>query len=266
LLMQATGTYHHTLMVANLSEQAAEQIGANALLARVGALYHDVGKIARPYMFVENQIGKDNIHDRLDPLTSTEIITSHIKDGLDLARRYRLPSRVRAFIPEHHGTLRTSFLYHKAVERAGGDASKVDESAFRYPGPKPQSKETALLMLADGCEAAVRAKQPQTQEELAEIISQIMADRLADGQLDECPLTLHDLGTIRASFIHTLQGMFHPRIEYPELKRAPTTPALLPPEQASPQQPANNGQGTSEEQPPLPQTNDHPSSERATSQ
>lgn len=215
LLTQTTGTYHHTLMVANLAEQAAECIGANALLARVGALYHDVGKTARPYMFVENQIGRDNIHERLDPTTSMQVIMSHIKDGLELAHRHRLPSRICAFIPEHHGTLRAGFLYHKAIELAGGDASKVDESAFRYPGPKPQSKETALVMLADGCEAAVRARQPHNKQELAEIIRQIIADRLADGQLSESPLTLRDLECIHASFINTLQGIFHPRLQYP---------------------------------------------------
>ncbi|MBN1889310.1 MAG: HDIG domain-containing protein [Thermoflexales bacterium] len=220
LLMQATGTYHHTLMVANLAEQAAENIGANALRTRVGALYHDVGKMARSYMFVENQIGMDNVHERLDPRTSADLIMSHVKDGMDLARRYRLPSCIRAFIPEHHGTMRVSFLYQKALEQVGGDASQVDEHAFRYPGPKPQSKETALLMLADGCEAAARAARPQTPEELEQIIRKIINARVADGQLDECPLTLHDLDTIRTSFTHTLQGVFHPRIPYPE-KQAP---------------------------------------------
>ncbi len=246
LLSQSTGTYHHTLMVANLAEQAAERIGANAMLTRVGALYHDVGKTVRPYVFVENQIGQDNVHERLDPLTSSGLIKSHIKDGLELARRYRLPARIRAFIPEHHGTLRASFLYYKALEQAGGDAAMVNERDFRYPGPKPQSRETALVMLADGCEAAVRAKRPQNKEELAEIIHKIMADRIADGQLDECSLTLRDLSIIRDSFIHTLQGVFHPRIEYPEPKKQVAAEAQLPGGQpsanllASPQNQAGN--------------------------
>jgi putative nucleotidyltransferase with HDIG domain len=220
LLMKAPGTYHHTLMVANLAEQAAGHIGADSLLVRVGAFYHDVGKTARPYMFAENQIEGSNVHEKLDVRTSAEIITRHVQDGLELAKRYRLPSRIRAFIPEHHGTMRASFLYQKALQQAGGDASKVDEQAFRYPGPKPQSKETALLMLADGCEAAVRAARPSSVEEISEIIRKVITDRVACSQLDECPLTLHDLDLIRESFTLTLQGMFHPRIQYPELQES----------------------------------------------
>ncbi|HET7378248.1 MAG TPA: HDIG domain-containing protein, partial [Anaerolineae bacterium] len=214
LLHKSPGTYHHTLMVANLAEQAAERIGANALLTRVGAFYHDIGKTARPYMFVENQVEGSNVHDQLDPRTSAEIIVNHVKDGMELARRYRLPSRVRAFIPEHHGTMRVSFLYQKAIESAAD--GKVDEAAFRYPGPKPQSKETALLMLADGCEAAVRAGRPTTPEEMNEVIRKVIADRIAWGQLDECPLTMADLDKVRQSFAATLQGMFHPRLQYPD--------------------------------------------------
>ncbi|HJW84936.1 MAG TPA: HDIG domain-containing protein, partial [Anaerolineae bacterium] len=218
LMRKSPGTYHHTLMVANLAEQAAVRIGANALLTRVGAFYHDVGKVARPYMFVENQIGGSNVHDQLDPQTSAEIIVSHIRDGLELARKYRLPPRVRAFVPEHHGTMRAGFLYQKALERAGGDASKLDESSFRYPGPKPQSKETALLMLADGVEAAVRATQPGSPEQVAEIVKKVIDDRVAQGQLEECPLTLNDLRLARESFVAMLQGVFHPRLQYPEPK------------------------------------------------
>ena len=223
LLRKAPGTYHHTLMVANLAEQAAERIGADALLVRVGAFYHDVGKTARPYMFVENQVEGSNVHEKLDVRTSAEIITRHVQDGLDLARRYRLPARVRAFIPEHHGTLRAGFLYQKALQQAGGDPSKVDERAFRYPGPKPQTKETALLMLADGCEATVRATHPTSVEELGEIVRKQINERIACSQLDECPLTMSDLNLIRESFTMTLQGMFHPRIQYPDM--ADTQPA-----------------------------------------
>jgi len=224
LLMKTPGTYHHTLMVANLAEQAAGRIGADPLLVRVGAFYHDVGKTARPYMFVENQVEGSNVHEKLDPRTSAEIIVRHVTDGLELARRYRLPSRIRAFIPEHHGTMRTGFLYHKAVQQASGDESKVDDRPFRYPGPKPQSKETALLMLADGCEAAVRAKGPSSVEELSEIVRKVVADRVACDQLSDCPLTLRDLDLIRESFTRTLQGVFHPRIQYPETSetRTPT--------------------------------------------
>jgi putative nucleotidyltransferase with HDIG domain len=236
LLRHSPGTYHHTLMVANLAEQAAERIGANPLLTRVGAFYHDIGKTARPYMFVENQVEGANVHDQLNPRTSAEIIVSHVNDGVELAKRYRLPSRVRAFIPEHHGTMRVSFLYQKAVEESPTGAAGVDEKAFRYPGPKPQSKETALLMLADGCEATVRATRPATPEELNEIIRKVIADRVAWGQLDECPLTLSDLDTIRQSFAATMQGMFHPRLRYPGQEPKPEAlPAEHAPRLAAPQ-------------------------------
>jgi cyclic-di-AMP phosphodiesterase PgpH len=215
LLHKSPGTYHHTLMVANLAEQAAERIGANSLLTRVGAYYHDIGKMLRPYMFVENQVEGANVHDQFNPRTSAEIITSHVSEGVRLARKYRLPSRVRAFIPEHHGTMRVSFLYQKAIEQSPAGAAGVDETAFRYPGPKPQSKETALLMLADGCEAAVRANRPGSPDQLNELVRKVIADRVAWGQLDECPLTLADLDAVRESFATTLQGMYHPRLKYP---------------------------------------------------
>jgi hypothetical protein len=224
LMRKAPGTYHHTLMVANLAEQAAVRMGANALLTRVGAFYHDVGKMARPYMFVENQVNGSNVHDQLDPQTSAEIIINHVSDGLEMARRHRLPSRVRAFIPEHHGTMRAGFLYRKALEHAG-DAGKIDESSFRYPGPKPRSKETALLMLADGSEAAVRAARPDSPEQVADIVKKVIDDRLAQGQLDECPLTLDDLRLARESFVTTLQGVFHPRLQYPEMVKKEDEPA-----------------------------------------
>jgi len=219
LLREAPGTYHHSLMVANLAETAAERIGADALLTRVGAYYHDVGKIARPYFFVENQAEGMNPHDRLDPNTSAEVIIGHVDDGLELARRYRLPRRIRAFIPEHHGTNRASFLYSKAVQLAGDDAL-VDESKFRYSGATPQSKETALVMLADGCEAAVRAAHPTTAEEVAEIVNRVIDRRVDDGQLSECGLTLRDVEIIRETFSSALKGTFHPRIKYPPSGKA----------------------------------------------
>ena len=221
LLREAPGTYHHSLMVANLAEQAAEKIGADPLLTRVGAYYHDIGKVARPYFFIENQVGGVNPHERLDPFTSAEIIISHVPDGLELARRYRLPARVRAFIPEHHGTRRASFQYERAVELAGGDAAQVDESLFHHRGPKPQSKETVLVMLADGCEAASRARHPDTVEELAQVVAQIFEQALKSGQLDECPITVKELNIARESFIATLKGVFHPRIRYPEPEAMP---------------------------------------------
>ncbi len=253
LLHKAPGTYHHTLMVANLAEQAAERIGANSMLTRVGAYYHDVGKTVRPYMFVENQVEGANVHDQFEPRTSAEIIVSHVTEGLELAKKYRLPSRVRAFIPEHHGTMRVSFLYQKAVAQAAG-SNNVDESSFRYPGPKPRTKETALLMLADGCEAAVRANRPESSDQLNEIVRQVIADRIMWGQLDECPLTLGELEKVRASFVATLQGVYHPRLRYPgqEVKTEPLsrTARQAQPEIVSDEQSPN---GT---QPGLPETPD----------
>jgi cyclic-di-AMP phosphodiesterase PgpH len=216
VLTKTPGTYHHTRMVANLAEQAAERIGADALLTRVGALYHDIGKTSQPYAFIENQKEGANIHDTLDARTSAEIILQHVEDGLALARQYRLPRRVQAFISEHHGTMRVSFLFERAIRQAGGDASRVDERAFHYRGPKPQSKETALVMLADGCEAASRAARPASSEKIREIVNKVIADRIAWGQLDECLLTLRDLERIRESFAQTLQGASHPRLQYPD--------------------------------------------------
>ena len=217
MLREAPATYHHSLMVANLAEQAAEGIGANALLVRVGAYYHDIGKLARPYFFAENQADGLNPHDRLDPETSAEVIVGHVSDGLKLARRHRLPARIRAFIPEHHGGSRVSFLYQKAVELAGDD-TLVEEERFRYPGRRPQSKETALVMLADGCEAAVRAARPGSGKEVTEIVNCIIDQRIEDGQLDESGLTLHDVEVIRREYASALKGTFHPRIKYPSAK------------------------------------------------
>ncbi len=216
ILRNAPGTYQHSLQVANLAEQAAERIGANAMLIRVGALYHDCGKAVKPQYFVENQLDGLNIHDQLDPTLSAEIIVGHIHDGIKLARRHRLPSRVLAFIPEHHGTLKTMYQYKRALKVAGDDPSQVDESKFVYPGPRPQSKETALLMLADGCEAKARSDRPQTEEDIHRIVKAVMDDRVAKGQLDDTGLTLRDLQLIRESFVTTLKGLFHPRLQYPE--------------------------------------------------
>ena len=215
LLREAPGTYHHSLMVANLAEQAAERIGADALLTRVGAYYHDIGKIAQPYFFIENQVEEANPHSRLDPHASATVIIDHVRDGTTIARRYRLPYRVRAFIPEHHGTSWVSFFYKRAVEQAG-DAELVNEEEFHYPGLVPQSKETALVMLADACEAAVRAKRPKSAEEIAEIVNRVIDQRVDDGQLSECDLTLRELSTIRETLVSSLRGVFHPRIDYPK--------------------------------------------------
>lgn len=215
LMVRAPGTYHHTLMVANLAEQAAMRIGADPLLARVGALYHDIGKMTRPYLFVENQVNGDNPHEQMDPYASAQAILRHVDDGLALARRYRLPRRVRSFIQEHHGTMCVTIPYHRAVQEAG-NPEKVDRAAFCYRGPRPQSKETAIVMLADGCEAAVRAARPKDPQELAQILERVFQERIQSGQLDEAPLTMQDLQGIREAFLQVFQGMFHPRLIYPE--------------------------------------------------
>jgi len=224
ILRAAPGTYQHSLQVANLAEQAAERIGANAMLTRIGALYHDAGKALHPQFFVENQLDGTNIHESLEPEESARIIIGHIRDGLEMARKHRLPSQVRAFIPEHHGTLRTMYQYKRAVAQAGGDASKVNTALYIYPGPRPQSKETALLMLADGSEARVRSERPKTEAELDQIIKSVIEDRVANGQLDDVDLTLRDLQLIRESFVNTLKGVFHARIEYPKDDK-PSLPA-----------------------------------------
>ena len=209
---KAPGTFHHSMLVGTLAEQAANRIGADALLVRAGAYYHDIGKMQRPEYFVENNIdGGESPHDSLAPEASAGIIHGHVLDGMDMARRRRLPAIVGDFIPQHHGTRLVQFFYHKALER--GDA---DAEAFRYPGPRPQAKEQAVVMLADSCEALVRATQPETHEEIDELVNGVFAERLAEGQMDECDITMHELQVVAASFRSTLRAVYHPRIEYPE--------------------------------------------------
>jgi len=214
LQLKAPGTYHHSLLISNMAEQAAQRVGADALLVRVGAYYHDVGKILRPYFFVENQVEGANVHDRLDPETSAQIIISHVTDGLELAEKYGLPAVLRDFIAQHHGTTLVSYFYRQACEERGEDA--VDEEAFRYPGPRPQTPETAILMLADGVEATARANRPTTNEEIDKLVRSVINRRLTEGQLDACDLTLRDLDQIRKAFVRILKGIYHPRIKYPE--------------------------------------------------
>lgn len=228
LLREAPGTYQHSLQVANLVEQAADAVGANAALVRVAALYHDIGKTLNPAFFVENQADNVNPHDMLnDPYRSAAIIISHVTDGEKLARQYRLPQRVRDFILEHHGTTLVRYFYSQAVQQAGDDES-VDIEQFKYPGPRPQTRETALLMLADSCESTVRAVKPTNKGEIAEIVGRIFDSRARDGQLDNAHLTLDDLATIREIFIEMLQAVFHPRINYPTGDSVPTTPSGAP--------------------------------------
>ncbi len=217
LLREAPGTYQHSLQVANLAEQAASAIGADASLTHVAALYHDIGKMVEPLFFTENQQGIGNPHDILnDPYRSAAIIIGHVKHGDDLAKQHRLPQRIRDFIREHHGTTTVYVFYQQALGMVDGDASAVDMSDFTYPGPRPQSKETAILMLADSCEATVRAKKPQTRQEISDVVNEIFEEKRKNGQLDDSGLTLNDLRIIREMFVEILQGMFHPRINYRE--------------------------------------------------
>lgn len=217
ILRNSPGTYQHSLQLANLVEQAAEQIEADPLLSRVGALYHDAGKALNPFLFIENQVsGSPNPHNDLTPEESSAIIRHHVTDGLELARKYRLPPRIQDFIKEHHGTMITRYQYHKAVEEAGDDESKVDMDLFRYPGPRPRSRETALLMLADGCEARMRAERPKDEEELRNLIRDVVDRRFDMEQLNDTELTFKDLELIVDSFTASLKGVYHPRIEYPK--------------------------------------------------
>ncbi len=215
LQMEAPGTYHHSILVANLAEAAAEAIGADSLLVRVGAYYHDIGKVRRPVFFVENQIGVENPHEKMAPSLSALTVLAHVRDGVEYAREQHLPDAVVRFIPEHHGTNLITYFYHQAMER--GDA--VDEDVFRYEGPKPQSRESAVLMLADGVEGAVRAMQRPTPDRIEQVVRRIIREKLEDGQLDECELTFRDLDVIAQTFTRLLASMFHPRVEYPDLER-----------------------------------------------
>lgn len=226
---EAPATFQHSVLVANLAEKGAYVIGADPVLARVGCYYHDIGKLMRPGFFVENQFGEANPHDALDPADSARIIIDHVTSGLALARQYNLPARVAAFIPEHHGTRLATYFYRIAVEAE----PTVSPESFRYPGPKPQSRETAIAMLADSCEAIVRASAVHLPERISELVDEAFAERLGEGQLDESELTLRNLRELARSFKETLRAVYHPRVEYPaptqaELRmRRRTIPRLL---------------------------------------
>jgi len=215
LLMEAPGTYHHSLMVGNLAEVAAEAIGGNALLARVGAYYHDIGKLKRPNFFMENQLS-DNPHDRMAPSLSTLVITSHANDGVEIAEKYKIPLAIRNIIKQHHGTTMVAYFYHKAKKSDKGDTVKQED--FRYEGPKPATKEAAIVMLADSVEAAVRSMADKTEGKIEGLVRKIIRDKLDDGQLDECDLTLKNLDDIAKAFMKVFSGYFHAREEYPEIK------------------------------------------------
>lgn len=215
LLMEAPGTYHHSVLVGNLSEAAAEEVGANPLIARVGAYYHDIGKLKRPYLFKENQFGFDNPHDKLNPSLSTLIITNHTKDGLTMAEEYNLPKEIKDIIIQHHGDTIVAYFYYKALKGENSENVKIED--FRYKGPRPQTKEAAIIMLADSVEAAVRSIKEPNKGKIEEMVRNIIKGKLEDGQLEECDLTLKDLNTIANIFCTVLLGIFHDRIEYPKL-------------------------------------------------
>ena len=230
LLIETPGTYHHSIMVGNLAERAAEAIGADPLITRVAAYYHDVGKLANPTAFIENQASGDNVHDDLDPDVSAAILKEHVGDGIEIAYRAHLPKPLIAFIPQHHGTALLSYFHAKAreeaaapyggLETADGEkaADAIDQRTYRHNGPKPQSREAALLMLADGVEASVRSLSSRDEPAIRAMVNRIIDERLKDGQFDECDLTLRDLERIREAFVSQLLGMYHQRIAYPQSK------------------------------------------------
>ena len=215
LLIEAPGTYHHSIIVGNLSEAAANAVEANTLLARTGAFYHDIGKTLRPYFFKENQLTSENPHDKISPTLSSLIITNHVKDGLELARKHKLPEEITAFINEHHGDTLVAYFYHKAINGENGD--NIDQDSFRYKGNKPSTKETAIVMLADSVEAAVRSLSSPNREKIQKMIEKIFKDKLEDSQLEESNLTLREIEKIKQAFINVILGIFHERIEYPDL-------------------------------------------------
>jgi len=239
---RAPGTYHHSISMSTLAEAAAASVGADETLARVGAYFHDIGKILKPTYFVENQRGSRNRHDRLSPRMSSLIIAAHVKDGVALANEYHLPQEVIDFIPMHHGTTRIDYFYSKALQLAhdSNDETKIDEineQDYRYPGPKPQTKETGIMMLADTIEAAVRTIDDPSPQKLEAAIDELVRKRFEEGELDECPLTLKDLTKIKAAFLGVLVGVYHSRVKYPSLakKRRRKTPAGAEPPSVPPE-------------------------------
>ena len=220
----APGTYAHTIGVANLCEAAANAVDANGLLCRVGAYYHDVGKMLKPQYFIENQPSGRNPHDRLKPATSASIVREHVTEGLRLAREEGVPEAICDFIAEHHGTQRIGFFYEKAIEEVE-PGEEVDVKAFTYPGPRPHSRETAILMIADSLESATRALQDPTPDRIAELVESIVTSKIEDGQLDLAPLTLSDIAAIKEQFITVLNGMYHTRIDYPATRHITGSPA-----------------------------------------
>jgi putative nucleotidyltransferase with HDIG domain len=219
LSIQAPGTWNHSMVIGMMVESAANVIGANPVVCRVGAYFHDIGKSTKPLYFVENQEPGGNRHDKLSPSMSALIIRAHVKDGIELARRYKLPRIIEEMIPQHPGTSVIEYFYEKArkeAEELGVDPDSVDRSLYQYPGPRPQTKEAGLLMLADGIEAATRTLQEPTQDRIQGLVQKMINKVFASGELNECELTLHDLHLIARSFTHILTGIYHQRVSYAE--------------------------------------------------
>jgi cyclic-di-AMP phosphodiesterase PgpH len=217
MILEAPGTYHHSLVVSNIAEAAADTIGANALLTRVGAYYHDIGKLEKPEYYTENQMVGGNKHDDIEPSISRLVILNHVKEGIELGRRYKLNPIILDFIPQHHGTSLMYYFYQKALEEAQS-ADTVKEENYRYPGPKPQTKEAAIVLLADSVEAATRSLDDPTPPRVAETVRKIINNKFIDGQLDDCNLTLKEIEMIAETFTRILGAMYHSRIKYPEKK------------------------------------------------
>lgn len=217
MIMEAPGTYHHSLVVANLAEAASDAIGANALLTRVGAYYHDIGKMAKAEYFTENQMIGANKHDEMEPSMSRLVVLNHVKEGIELAKKYKLNPMIIDFIPQHHGTGLMYFFYQKALEEAK-EGEVVSEADYRYPGPKPQTKETAITLMADSVEGATRSLDEPTPTNIEETVKKIVNNKFIDGQLDECNLTLQEINKISSTFTRILCAMYHNRVKYPEKK------------------------------------------------
>jgi cyclic-di-AMP phosphodiesterase PgpH len=215
LSIQAPGTYYHSMMVSNLAEAATEAVGENPLLARVRCYYHDIGKMLKPDYYIENQMGPGNRHDKLSPQLSSLVLVSHVKEGMDLAREYKLPQAIIDIIPQHHGTRVMTYFYNRAQKNRSPDQAPIIENDFRYPGPRPQTKSAAIIMLADAVEAASRVLENPTPARIAALVERLVTGIYLDGQLSESDLTLRDLQTIRQSFVKVLTGQFHQRIDYP---------------------------------------------------
>jgi hypothetical protein len=213
MILEAPGTYHHSLIVGNLSDTACSAVGANGLLARIGAYYHDIGKLHKPEYFIENQDVKKNRHDDLSPTMSKLVIMNHIKEGLEMAKKYSLSPALWSFIQQHHGNSLVYYFYRRALEGKEEDG-EVTEEGFRYPGPKPDTKETAIVLLADSVEAATRSLKDPSPDKIEETVHKVINNKFIDGQLDACELTLKDIEKISGVFIKILSGIYHSRISY----------------------------------------------------